>query len=83
MEDFVDDERKQNLCGAVDPGHDYIYGGIKFADTHQLAGSNAKRRLYYDFYYCKKCLKVQYRQLDFTDDSYGEILFSASPMLRK
>ena len=60
--------------------HKYIYGGIKYQiDPYPMSGTGAKRRDYYDWYYCEHCLTKQYSLSLYHDTTYEKIAFNATP----
>ena len=59
--------------------HSYVYGGVRYLIGHQLAGGNAKRREYFDWYFCWKCRHKEYELLEHHDDTYDELKFGATP----
>lgn len=68
-----------NIIGCV---HEFIYGGVKYRDdySNRLSGTGAVRRIYYDWFYCKKCLEPMFKKLDYEATSYDDIKFSATPV---
>lgn len=65
---------KQQLCE-----HDFTYGGVKYELGDQCPGSGSHYVIYYDFYFCRKCLVRQYQKIDATSNTYQNILFNATP----
>jgi hypothetical protein len=73
--------------GAVDTmsehEHSWTSDGVGFTHTHQLPGSGARRRLYYDVYVCTGCLKRRALALPVvsdSDNSYVEVKYGARPL---
>jgi hypothetical protein len=63
--------------------HKYVYAGVRFVvDQNPLSGTGAKRRRYYDAYYCEKCLEMKYKEIMYEDTTYDGVAFSATPMPR-
>lgn len=61
--------------------HKFVYGGIKYKEeTYPLPGTGARKRTYFDWYYCEKCLEKKFEELNFEDNSYGKVQFNASPL---
>lgn len=60
--------------------HKFVYGGVKFkAESYAMSGTSAHARYYYDWFYCEKCLKNHYKMLSERDNTYGPVLFGATP----
>ena len=60
--------------------HNFEYGGVKFEVSNQpMPGSGAHAVKYFDWWFCKKCLKKKFEQLDITHDSYQAVRFRATP----
>lgn len=60
--------------------HNYQYRGAVYKLGPQDAGSSTRLVLYYDCYYCSRCLAVQYKKLNDSHDSYQKIRYDAKPM---
>lgn len=60
--------------------HDWEYEGVRFKIGHQLSGSSARSRAYYDSYFCKKCLEHKYIPLNEWDNTFYTVRFNARPM---
>lgn len=61
--------------------HSYRYGGVRFQNLNDLIpGGGARRRRYFDFYFCEKCLNPYIVILDHEDTTYHEIRFGATPL---
>jgi hypothetical protein len=59
--------------------HEYVYGGVRYEDgEYHLPGTSAHPREYFNWFYCKKCLRNEYQRLATSGDTYG-ILFDAKP----
>jgi len=67
-------------CRQEDCEHEYTYRGIGFSLGHELPGSSARERMYFDIYFCNKCLLQRRLQLDHTDSSYAPPAFGAVPL---
>jgi hypothetical protein len=60
--------------------HKWVYGGVKYKNgDNPLAGTGARKRTYYDFFYCEKCREKQFDQLEEADTTYDDIRFGATP----
>lgn len=63
--------------------HRFIYGGVKYEDeSHPMLGTGARRRNYFDWFYCEKCTETIYLTLNHTDDTYQKVQFGATPKSR-
>jgi len=70
------------MCGSNEEcNHKFIYGGVKYKDGDMIAGSSAKIRHYYDWFYCERCLEIRYEKLDCgKNSSYDHVRFGATPI---
>jgi hypothetical protein len=59
--------------------HNFAYGGVKYRDIQQLPGTGAKRRLYFDWFYCTKCLCNTFVKINYEASSFQPLLFNATP----
>lgn len=59
--------------------HHYEYSGVVYTLGGKRPGSGAREVLYYDRYFCSACLDCVYHRLPTTSDSYGAVLFNATP----
>ena len=63
-----------------DCDHKFIHGGGKYeVQEWKLPGSGAQSVYYYDWFYCERCLKDRYKELETETDTYSKILFGATP----
>jgi len=58
---------------------EYVYRGVVYSIGEQCAGSSARKRQYFDIYFCKMCLEEVYKRLDISDCTYEKIKFDAHP----
>lgn len=60
--------------------HKFVYQGLVYDhDNHQLPGSGAHGRNYYEAYFCEKCLERKYVFLEQRGNSYYAPEFGATP----
>jgi len=59
--------------------HEFMYAGIVFEYVGKAPGSGAEIRVYYDRYYCMKCLYSEYRKISGNDNSYCPLKYNATP----
>jgi len=59
--------------------HTYQYAGIKFQDIVRES-DNERQRLYYDFYFCTRCLNTVYNLLNFNVLAAAPLMFEATPL---
>jgi len=65
----------------TDHPHKFVYQGVGYKDTDNcLAGSGARRRLYYNVYFCERCAETQFVKLSYEDHTYMDIKFNATPV---
>lgn len=66
--------------GQTEHEHKWIYKGIeyKIAD-YCLAGSGAKPVMYFEVFFCERCLAKKASELDERTDTYQKIKFDATP----
>jgi len=62
-----------------------IYGGVKYRDTSRpLPGTGARRRLYFDWFYCEHgCGRIDYNRLEFQNTTYDSVEFNATSIPSK
>ena len=60
--------------------HNWTPDGVAFEHGHQLSGSGARRRLYYDVYACRSCLKRRAFLIDANENSYQDVRYGARPL---
>ena len=67
---------KQGLCV-----HHFIYSGVRYdVSEAKVPGSGAQAVIYYDVFHCSKCLKIGYKELTFTGNTYEPVKFNATPL---
>lgn len=62
--------------------HTFVHGGVKFEYGGRMPGSSAEWVIYYDWFFCTKCLESQYKRLSpypGDHDSYQAIRYGATP----
>lgn len=69
-----EDGRRAQPCD-----HLWCYAGVRYELGHRLPGSSAREVLYFDAYFCQRCLERTYVRTTFTGSSYDQILFGATP----
>ncbi len=60
--------------------HKWVYKGVVFDnDDYPMPGTGAKRRHYYDEYFCEKCLQKKHTRLPTDCNTYNKVQFNAVP----
>ena len=62
-----------------DTEHKYVYGGVKFRLKNQHH-TNARLRIYYDFFFCERCANTKLVELMYTDNTYSDLSYNATPI---
>ena len=52
--------------------HKWVYQSVVYTYGRQLPGSSAHDRVYYDRYYCERCLAVEDRNERVIGDTYQQ-----------
>ena len=61
--------------------HKWIYRGVGYEVQYwKLPGSGAQPIYYYDVYFCERCLTIKTSKLNISSNTYGKILFGATPV---
>ena len=67
---------EQTICE-----HEFIWGGVRYVvENYKVPGSGAYVVLYYELYFCQKCLFKNYGKLPVEGNSYENTKFGATPM---
>lgn len=67
---------KQGLCD-----HHFVYSGVRYTVSEaKVPGSGAQIVVYYDAFHCSKCLKIGYKELSITGNTYEHVKFNATPL---
>lgn len=60
--------------------HKFIYGGVKYKDGQtSMAGTGAREREYFDWFFCEFCLENKFTRLNYESDTYAKVEFNATP----
>ncbi len=62
--------------------HSFQSDGVAFKVGHQLPGTSARSVVYYDVYFCQRCLKRRGVRLEGEFDNYQKTKFDARPIGR-
>lgn len=60
--------------------HEFRYQGVVYEiQDYKLPGSSAQPVFYYDLYYCRGCLKQEFKKLNLEGTTYGKLEYNARP----
>lgn len=60
--------------------HSYTMGPIVFVIGDKFVGGSENEVLYYQQYFCTRCLARVYEKLDFSSGTFSQIRFMAVPI---
>jgi hypothetical protein len=60
--------------------HKFAYGGVRYVvEDYKLAGSNARPVIYFEMFFCEKCLYKEYHKMPGQSTTYENTKYNATP----